>query len=223
MCLAAAAMLFSCVGRERPAIIFAVNAYPKAVSLRIGEEPRPVWGVERLAAAGISTAAVVREEGAYPVYYRIAGSDAWQRLPIELGEAECRIRPGTVSAVVVDHRGFIRVQTFGDDPRPGARVSLLNATTLTLKTARLFAPREEAFPVFRAEDLSAGSSTVFRSVVPGEYRLEAVFASRRAGDGAPAQTVVSCGEPYYTIICCFIRDNRPVFEQQKVDMDGIAP
>jgi hypothetical protein len=206
-------VLLSCAGRDRPAFVFAVNAYARPVSLRIGEEPGPVWTLDNLPANRMSAAAPVRTTGRYPVFYRAAEGSTWQRLPRELGEASCLIRPGAVTALVVDPRGFIRAQAFGDDDRPGARISFLNATTGTLRAVTLFAEREEAFPVFRAHNVVSGTATRFRSIVPGDYRLQALFSPGPAA----AEWAVSCSEPAYWVICCFIRNNSPVFELQTFD------
>jgi hypothetical protein len=210
------AVCASCLGRERPAVVFAVNAFPKAVSLRIGEEPGPVWHAASLPANGISAVTGVRAVGVFPVFYKLAGRDKWQRLPSELGRAQCRILPGSVSAVVVDPRGFIRVQTFGDDPRPGAKVSFLNATARTVASFDLFVPPAEAFPVFRARHIRSGAATRFRSVVPGEYSLQAAFASLAGVRNAIVESNVRCEDDAYWLICCFMRKDTPVFKLHMV-------
>jgi hypothetical protein len=93
-------------------------------------------------------------------------------------------------------------------------VSFLNATATTVTAINLFAPHEKEFPVFRARDIRPGAATRFHSIVPGDYRLQALFSARSSVKAAPVESIVHCGDAAYWLICCFMRDNRPVFEQR---------
>jgi hypothetical protein len=226
MLLLATAVIFSCSGRDRPAWIFAVNAYPRAVSLMVGDEPGPAFLAADLPPGAVSATEKVRTAGPFPVYYRPANLETWQRLPESLGKAACVFRPGTVTVLVVDARGFIRLETLVADARPGAALSFLNATPGLVSSVELFAPDDASSPVWRAYNLVSGAATRFRSLPPGAYRLQARFALRPAGadprtaQPAPLEAVIRCPDPAYWLIYCFMKDGVPAFEQRLLDLGG---
>jgi hypothetical protein len=198
------ALLLACSPAGEPAYLFAANFYGSPVSLRVGEEPGPVFAVDGLPPNEVSGLSAVRRGGEFAVLYRADGRDDWQRLPRALEAETCPLEAGTVTAVVVDRRGFIRAQKLGDDPRPGARLAFLNASNVRLASLVASAPGGEAFPAFWVKDLKPNAATRFRSVVPGEYRLSAVPAEAGAGFGsAPGPGSVSCRDSsYWLLYCC---------------------
>jgi hypothetical protein len=191
--------VFACAPREGTAYVFAANFYQAPVSVRIGEEPRPVFFTAALACREISPLVPARVTGDFPVAYAPsaapAGRDAWQRLPRELADALCPVRFGAITAVIIDARGFIRAATLADDPRPGARVCFLNASTAGLVSLSLCVPEDKAFPVFWTNRLKPGAATRFRSVVPGRYRLDAVFTARPEAPGGKGEMGGRNGPP----------------------------
>jgi hypothetical protein len=203
-----------------PGYVFAANFYGRPVSLLVGEEPRPVFASDNLAPAEVSRLHSIRQTGDFIVQHKPEGREQWQRLPGEIEDALCRIRPGEVTALVVDRRGFIRSVELGDDLRPGARLCLLNASSAALAEASLTAPG--AFPVFRAENLKSNAATRIASVVPGDYRLAAVFAPLPAAPGggpglpdrAPLDLALTIDESTYWLVFACVEDNAIVLRRK---------
>jgi len=200
--LAAGCSVWSCPPGEGRAYVFAVNFYAAPVSLRLGGEPGAVFAVDALGPGEASPPAVVRRGGEYPVLYRTSGREGWRSLPRELGAFRCRLQPGGVTALVVDRRGFIRAFDLGDDPRPGARLSFLNASDGNPAEMTVASADAGAFPLLRAERLGPNAASRFRSVVPGDYLFSAVAA------GPPVADVpFACGDSSYWLLYCSGRGN----------------
>jgi hypothetical protein len=201
--------LFSCLPGDGRAYVFAANFYSAPVSLRVGVEPLSVYAVDDLPPGGVSGLAAAGGGGEYPVLCRPSGRDGWQRLPGEFESSLCRLAPGSVTAVVVDRRGFIRAYTLGDDPRPGARLCFLNAADANLANAAVAVPGRSSFPVFRSGGLAANAATRFRSVLPGDYRLSAQPATLPGAvpGRSGLEADLSCADASYWLLYCCVQDN----------------
>ena len=186
--------------------LVSINYFTESIDLRIGEEPRPVYRVDGLASGGLHALQTFHAADPLAVRYRICGAENWQRLPHPLGE-ETKIPAGpAVLCLVIDRQGFLRLLNLADDQRPGARISVFNASTTEVPCAALTSTAGGEPPALWVDDLRPFHATCFTSVLPGEYAL-AFFKGEGnagpAGGGDPRvadSRRVTCPDDTYLVL-----------------------